>query len=178
MIFLVVRFVCIFEVLGHVNISGHGARNEMIMNDIRGPCGPKVSWHSSYRWGKTPKKPHPGNLSRLGIEPGPAAWQARMLPLVPQQWTVVRFICLFAYLYIWGFMAYQHLRSLWMIMMAKWYLGTLGPKISWHLPYRWGKNPTQETCPDWGSNPGLLRDRRACYHLSLVRLKNSLSTLP
>ena len=37
---------------------------------------PKVSWHLSYRWGKTPKKPHPGNLSRPGIEPGPAAWQA------------------------------------------------------------------------------------------------------
>ena len=32
-------------------------------NDIRGPCGPKTSWHLSYRWGKTPKKPHQGNLS-------------------------------------------------------------------------------------------------------------------
>ena len=28
------------------------------------------------------------------------------------------------------------------------------------------KNLTQETCPDPGSNPGPLRDRRACYHLS------------
>ena len=28
------------------------------------------------------------------------------------------------------------------------------------------KNLTQETYPDWGSNPGPLRDRRACYHLS------------
>ena len=27
------------------------------------------------------------------------------------------------------------------------------------------KNLTQETCPDRGSNPGSLRDRRACYHL-------------
>ena len=27
------------------------------------------------------------------------------------------------------------------------------------------KNLTQETCPDWGSNPGPLRDKRACYHL-------------
>ena len=25
------------------------------------------------------------------------------------------------------------------------------------------KNLTQETCPDRGSNPGLLRDRHACY---------------
>ena len=24
-------------------------------NDIRGPGGPKASWHLSYRWGKTPK---------------------------------------------------------------------------------------------------------------------------
>ena len=56
-------------------------------NDIRGPCGPKASWHSSHRWGKTPKKSHPGNLSRPGIKPGPTAWQARMLPLVPQWWT-------------------------------------------------------------------------------------------
>ena len=57
-------------------------------NDIRGPCGPKVSWHLSFRWGKKPEKPHPGNLSRPGIEPGPAAWQARMLPLAPQRWTI------------------------------------------------------------------------------------------
>ena len=28
------------------------------------------------------------------------------------------------------------------------------------------KNLTQETCPDRGSNPGPLRDRRACYRLA------------
>ena len=27
------------------------------------------------------------------------------------------------------------------------------------------KNFTQETCPNRGSNPGPLRDKRACYHL-------------
>ena len=27
------------------------------------------------------------------------------------------------------------------------------------------KTLTQETCPDLGSNPGPLRDKRACYHL-------------
>ena len=27
------------------------------------------------------------------------------------------------------------------------------------------KNLAQETCPDRGSNPGPLRDKRACYHL-------------
>ena len=46
--------------------------------------------------------------------------------------------------------------------------GPCGPKGSRHLSYRWGKtrdNLTQETCPDRGSNPGPLRDKRACYHL-------------
>ena len=27
------------------------------------------------------------------------------------------------------------------------------------------KNLTQEPFPDWGSNPGALRDKRACYRL-------------
>ena len=36
---------------------------------------------------KPRKKTSPGSLSRPGIEPGPAAWQARMLPLAPQRWT-------------------------------------------------------------------------------------------
>ena len=35
-----------------------------------------------------------------------------------------------------------------------------------------GKNPTQETCPNQGSNPGPLRDRRACYRLVDCRNKN------
>ena len=28
------------------------------------------------------------------------------------------------------------------------------------------KNLTQETCPNWGSNPSPLRNRRACYRLA------------
>ena len=47
--------------------------------------------------------------------------------------------------------------------------GPCGPKASWHLSYRWRKTPknlTQETCPDRGSNSGLLRDRLACYRHS------------
>ena len=46
--------------------------------------------------------------------------------------------------------------------------GPWGPKVSWHLSYRWGKTPkklTQKTCPERGSNPGPLCDKRACYHL-------------
>ena len=53
-----------------------------------GTLGPKASWHLSYKRGKTLKKPHPGNLSWLGIELGPAAWQACMLAPVPQQCTL------------------------------------------------------------------------------------------
>ena len=59
------------------------------------PFGPKASWYLFYRWGKTPKKPRPGNLFRPRIEPGPAAWQARMLPPAPQLWTsCILIICL------------------------------------------------------------------------------------
>ena len=36
------------------------------------------------------KKSHPGNLSRPRIEPGPAAWQERMLPPAPQRWTIIQ----------------------------------------------------------------------------------------
>ena len=43
-----------------------------------------------------------------------------------------------------------------------------GSKASWHLSYRWGKNLTQETCPDRGSNPGPLRNRSACYRLLIA----------
>ena len=50
-------------------------------NDIRGWSGSKFSWHLSYGWGKTPEKPQPGKLTRPGIEPGPAMWEATMLPL-------------------------------------------------------------------------------------------------
>ena len=60
-------------------------------NFIRDLYGPKASWQLSYRWGKNPK--HPGNFSRPGIEPGPAAWQACMLLHFPQRLTI-------AYIYI------------------------------------------------------------------------------
>ena len=62
---------------------------QMIFGDLGGP---KISWHLSYRWGKAPKKTHPGNLSRPGIEPGPAAWQDRVLTLAPQRWTPISVI--------------------------------------------------------------------------------------
>ena len=45
--------------------------------------------------------------------------------------------------------------------------GPWGPKVSWHLTgeEKPRKNLTQETCHDRGTNPGPLRDKRACYHL-------------
>ena len=58
-----------------------------------------------------------------------------------------------------------------MITTAKWYSGTLGglkfPDICLTVEEKppQKKTLTQETCPDRWSNPGPLRDKRACYHL-------------
>ena len=57
---------------------------QMIFGDLVGLKLPDIHLTDEE---KPPKKPHPGNLSRLGIKPRPTAWQARMLPLVPQRWT-------------------------------------------------------------------------------------------
>ena len=55
-----------------------------------------------------------------------------------------------------------------MITTAKWYSGTLGglkfPDMCLTGEENPRKNLTQETCPDRRSNPGPLRDKRACYH--------------
>ena len=57
----------------------------------------------------------------------------------------------------------------WMKMMAKMIFGDLGclklPDICLTGEEKPRKNLTQETRPDRGSNPGPLRDKRACYHL-------------
>ena len=45
-----------------------------------------------------------------------------------------------------------------MITTAKWYSGTLGPKVSWHLSYRWGKTSPRKPVPTGDRT-------RACYHL-------------
>ena len=60
---------------------------QMLFVDVVGLKLPDICLRG---WGKTPKKPHPGNLSRPGIELGPAAWQARMLPPAPQRWTNIQ----------------------------------------------------------------------------------------
>ena len=56
-----------------------------------------------------------------------------------------------------------------MITTAKLYSGTLEglkfPDICLTGEEKPRKNLTQETCPDRGSNPGPLRDKRSCYHL-------------
>ena len=57
---------------------------QMIVGDLGGQKFPDICLTGE----KNPeKKPHPENLSRPGIEPRPAAWQARMLPLAPQRCT-------------------------------------------------------------------------------------------
>ena len=53
---------------------------QMIFGDLGGLKFPDICLTGE-------EKPHPGNLSRPEIELGPAAWQARMLPLAPQRWT-------------------------------------------------------------------------------------------
>ena len=53
--------------------------------------------------------------------------------------------------------------------MAKWYSGPLGLKLADICltgEEKSRKIITQETCHDRGSNPGLQRDRRACYRLT------------
>ena len=80
------------------------------------------------------------------------------------------------FVYLRFFRARQHLRSLAPIMNE--YGWFWWPN---HIREPWGlklpgicltgeekprKNLTQETCPERGSNPGPLRDRRACYNLS------------
>ena len=71
-------------VLGRVNIGGHWRPYGIIYDDYEGKWYPgidEVSWHLSYSLGKTPEKPQPGRMTRQGIEPGPAGWEATMLPL-------------------------------------------------------------------------------------------------
>ena len=82
---------CIFGFKGASTSQVIGARNEMMMDDYDGQMifGDLVGlkFPDIRLTGKeNPEKTHPGNLSRPGIEPGPAAWQVRMLPLVPQRW--------------------------------------------------------------------------------------------
>ena len=50
-------------------------------NDIPGWLRPQFSRPLYSGWGKTPDKPQPGKQIQLGIEPGPARWEATMLPL-------------------------------------------------------------------------------------------------
>ena len=77
-------------------------------------------------------------------------------------------------MYIWGLRARQHLRSLAPVMIddneGQMKFGDLGglklPDICLTGEEKPRKNLTQETYPDRGSNPGPLRDRRACYPLS------------
>ena len=78
-------------------------------------------------------------------------------------------------MYIWGFRARQHLRSLAPVMNdddndGQMIFGDLGdlklPDICLTGEEKPRKNLTQETCPDQGLNQGPLHDRCACYHLS------------
>ena len=79
-------------------------------------------------------------------------------------------------MYIWGVRARQHLRSLAPVMNyygCQWWPNDIRGPWDLKLPdiclageEKPRKNLSQETCPDRESNPGPLRDRRACYHLT------------
>ena len=53
----------------------------MMDNDIRGWMELNFSRHLSTIEEKLGKKPQPGKVTRPGTEPGPARWEATMLPL-------------------------------------------------------------------------------------------------
>ena len=72
-------YVCIFGFKGASTSQVIGARNEMMMDDYDGQMifgdlvGLKLPDICLTGEEKPQKKPHPGKLSRPGIEPGPAA---------------------------------------------------------------------------------------------------------
>ena len=86
------------------------------------------------------------------------------------------YVCMYVCMFIWGFWMRQHLRSLAPVMNDYGWLwwpndirgpwGLKLPDISLKAEGKPRKNLTEETCPDRGSNPGPLRDRRAYYHLA------------
>ena len=76
---LVYVCICIFGFKGMSTSKVIGARNEMMMDDYDGQMifrdlvSLKLPDIHLTGEEKPQKKPHPGNLSRPGIEPGPAA---------------------------------------------------------------------------------------------------------
>ena len=83
-------YVCIFGFKGASTSQVIGARTETMLDDYDGQMivgnlvGLKLPDIRLTGEEKPRKKPHPGNLSRPGNEPGPAAWQARMLSISNQ----------------------------------------------------------------------------------------------
>ena len=81
----------------------HDYDGQMIFGELVGLKLPDICLTSEE---KPRQNPHPGNLTRPWIEPGPAAWQARMLPPALQRWTILiivmvifqhgKFRCLFS----------------------------------------------------------------------------------
>ena len=65
-----------------VKSIGTALKSKSLMtNGIWGYIAPKFSRHLPYSWGKTQEKTQPGKLTRPGIKPWTARWEAAMLPL-------------------------------------------------------------------------------------------------
>ena len=60
---------------------------QMIFGDLVGLKLPEICFIGEEK----PRENLTQETSRPGIEPGPAAWQARMLPPAPQRWTNLSF---------------------------------------------------------------------------------------
>ena len=97
---------------------------QMILGDLRGLklpdiylTGEEIPW----------KIPHPGNLSRPGLEPKPAAWQACMLLPGPQQCTdaIEKSVYLFHEHYSWKCSREDTMRN-----VLLWLLVSSNPNIS------------------------------------------------
>ena len=75
--------VCIFGFKGTSTSKVIGVHNEIMMDDYDGQMifGELVGLKLPDIRLTDEEKPHPGNLSRPGIKPGPTAWEACMLHL-------------------------------------------------------------------------------------------------
>ena len=79
---------CIHSFITTKRIWNDDHCGQMIFGDLVGLKFPDICLRGEE---KPPKKTSPRKLVRPGIEPGPAAWQARMLPLAPQRRTVTHY---------------------------------------------------------------------------------------
>ena len=126
-------------------------------SDIRGPCGPKDSWHLSYRWRKNPKKPprkpvSTGDWTRACCVTGAPAIACS----TAVDYKIRLFIYLFVYLFIYLYLSSQEAQAARHLVTG----GTIRV-LSWVAEgWRYFLNPS---CRDWSRDSckmstGVFRD--------------------